>query len=160
LKTHIVKKKKSPENSPRKSVRTKVLFVCLGNACRSPMAESIARYDAADVIDASSAGLTPLGFLPPLTTETLRKNGYAVDNLNSKGISGELWEEADLVINMSGTPRDLAFPEFEKVEDWIVTDPYGADAHLYQTIFESIQRRIAQLAESLRQKRSAGTSTD
>ena len=121
------------------------------------MAESIARYDAADIIDAASAGLTPLGFLPGLTTETLAKNGYAIDNLKSKAISEELWDAADIVINMSGTPRDLAFPEFEKVEDWLVTDPYGADAHLYQTIFESIQRRIAQLAEGLRQKREAGS---
>jgi protein-tyrosine-phosphatase len=122
------------------------------------MAESIARYDAADVIDASSAGLTPLGFLPELTTETLAKNGYAVDNLKSKGISEELWSAADIVINMSGTPRERAFPEFEKVEDWIVDDPYGADPYLYQTIFESIQRRIAQLAEDLRQKREAGAA--
>jgi protein-tyrosine-phosphatase len=151
-----VKKKKSPASSQKKSVRTRVLFVCLGNACRSPMAESIARYDAADVIDASSAGLTPLGFLPPLTTDTLSRNGYAIDNLKSKGISKELWADADLVINMSGTPRDIAFPEYEKVEDWLVDDPYGADAHLYQRIFESIQRRIAQLAEGLRQKREAG----
>ena len=122
------------------------------------MAESIARYDAADVIDASSAGLTPLGFLPSLTTETLSKNGYSIENLKSKGISEENFGSADIVINMSGTPRQFAFPVYEKVEDWLVTDPYGADAHLYQTIFESIQRRIAQLAEGLRQKREAGSS--
>ena len=124
------------------------------------MAESIARYDAADVIEASSAGLTPLGFLPPLTTETLAKNGYAINNLNSKGISEELWTSADIVINMSGRPRQQAFPEYEKVEDWLVEDPYGADAQLYQRIFESIQRRIAQLADGLRQKREAGTLRD
>jgi protein-tyrosine-phosphatase len=99
------------------------------------MAESIARYDAADVIDASSAGLIPLGFLPGLTTETLAKNGYAIDNLKSKGISEELWSAADMVINMSGTPREHAFREFEKVEDWVVEDPYGADPQLYQRIF-------------------------
>jgi protein-tyrosine-phosphatase len=120
------------------------------------MAESIARYDAADVIDASSAGLIPLGFLPGLTTETLAKNGYAIDNLKSKGISEELWSAADIVINMSGTPREHAFREYEKVEDWVVEDPYGADSQLYQRIFESLQRRIALLAEGLRQKREAG----
>jgi arsenate reductase len=153
-----VKKKKSEEDPGKKPARTKVLFVCLGNACRSPMAESIARYDAADVIEASSAGLTPLGFLPSLTTETLSKNGYSIENLKSKGINEENFGSADIVINMSGTPRHHAFPVYEKVEDWLVTDPYGADAHLYQTIFESIQRRIAQLAEGLRQKREAGSS--
>jgi protein-tyrosine-phosphatase len=136
------------------------MFVCLGNACRSPMAESIARYDAADVMEVSSAGLTPLGFLPPLTTETLERNGYSTQNLKSKPISPEAWANADIVVNMSGTPRDLAFKEYEKVEDWIVQDPYGEDGHVYQRIFEGIQRRITQLAEGLRQKREAGQARE
>jgi len=37
------------------------------------MAESIARYDAADVMEVFSAGLAPLGFLPTFTTQTLEK---------------------------------------------------------------------------------------
>ena len=37
--------------------RTKVLFLCIGNACRSQMAEAIAKHVAKDVIEASSAGL-------------------------------------------------------------------------------------------------------
>jgi protein-tyrosine-phosphatase len=120
------------------------------------MAESIARYDAADVMDASSAGLAPLGFIPALTTETLLKNGYSIENLKSKAIGDSLFGAADIVINMSGIPREHAFPDFQKAEDWVVTDPYGGDALLYQTIFESIKRRVAQLAEALRHKREAG----
>jgi protein-tyrosine-phosphatase len=133
--------------------RTKVLFICMGNACRSPMAESIARYDAFDVIDPSSAGLFPLGHIPDLTSTVLTKNGYSPDGLTSKAISTMAWSDADLVINMSGSPRQEAFREHEKVEDWLVRDPYGADALVYQTIFESIQRRVRQLAEELRRKR-------
>jgi len=55
----------------------KVLFVCLGNACRSQMAESIARKVGADVMEAFSAGVTPLGFVPIETTDTIVKNGYS-----------------------------------------------------------------------------------
>ena len=55
---------------PAKKLR--VLFVCLGNACRSPMAEAIASHDASDVLEASSAGLYPLGEIPDETQETLR----------------------------------------------------------------------------------------
>ena len=61
----------------KKIATTKVLFVCLGNACRSPMAEAIALRDAPDVIEASSAGLTPLGRIEPMTKETLAKNGFS-----------------------------------------------------------------------------------
>jgi protein-tyrosine-phosphatase len=64
----------------------KVLFVCMGNSCRSPMAEAIARRDAADVIEARSAGLMPLGFVADLTKETLEQGGYSAEGLESKAI--------------------------------------------------------------------------
>jgi protein-tyrosine-phosphatase len=51
---------------------------------------------------------------------------------------------------MSGVPRQLAFVEYGKVEDWDVQDPYGSDPVLYQTIYEDIQRKVVQLAERLR----------
>ena len=47
-----------------------VLFVCLGNACRSPMAEAIARSDTWDVIEPMSAGIMPLGFVVKETIDT------------------------------------------------------------------------------------------
>jgi len=127
-----------------------VLFICLGNACRSPMAESIARRDAADVIEACSAGLTPLGFVPMLTTQTLAANGYSIESLCSTAISRAAWDAADIVVNMSGIAKERAFIDCQKVEDWDVQDPYGTDPVLYQTIYEDIQRRVLQLAERLR----------
>jgi protein-tyrosine-phosphatase len=55
----------------------RVLFVCFGNACRSQMADVIARQEASDVMTVESAGLVPLGYVPELTTDTLKKNGYS-----------------------------------------------------------------------------------
>jgi protein-tyrosine-phosphatase len=122
----------------------------MGNACRSPMAESIARRDAADVIEPLSAGLSPLGFLPALTTQTLVNNGNSADTLISTSITRDVWDAADVVINMSGVPKERAFPDHQKVEDWDVQDPYGGDPALYQTIHEDIRRRIVLLADRLR----------
>jgi protein-tyrosine-phosphatase len=136
--------------SNKKSRRKKVLFICLGNACRSPMAESIARRDAADVIEACSAGLSPLGFVPALTTQTLTANGYSIESLDSTPITRTVWDAADIVINMSGVPKERAFMDYGRVEDWDVQDPYGTDPVLYQTIYEDIRRKVAQLAERLR----------
>jgi protein-tyrosine-phosphatase len=136
--------------SNKKSRRKKVLFICLGNACRSPMAESIARRDAADVIEACSAGLSPLGFVPALTTQTLTANGYSIESLDSTPITRTVWDAADIVINMSGVPKERAFMDYGRVEDWDVQDPYGTDPVLYQTIYEDIQRKVARLAERLR----------
>ena len=138
---------------PAKKLR--VLFVCIGNACRSPMAEAIAKREAADVLEASSAGLYPLGEIPDETQETLSRNGYSAVGLSSKPITNRIWNEADLVINLSGRIRDIAFDDPSKVEDWDVADPYGANPAFYETILEQLRQRIRLLADGLRQQRKS-----
>ena len=129
------------------------MFMCLGNACRSPMAEAIAHRIGGDVIEASSAGLTPLGRVEAMTQRTLLKNGYSTDGLTSKPVLSAELEAADLVVNMSGRPGNVAFDKAAEVEHWNVEDPYGADAEIYQRIFEDIEKRVAGLADRLRKKR-------
>lgn len=146
------KEKTQPTGVPRPQ-RTRVLFVCVGNACRSPMAEAIARYDAADVMEASSAGLYPLGYIAELTKQTLMKNGYSANGLTSDRLTREAMDEADLIINMTGKTNDHAFDGKKNVEDWLVEDPYGEDPETYQRVFEGIRRRVNQLAMSLREQR-------
>lgn len=124
------------------------------------MAEAIARLDAPDVIDAFSAGLMPIGFLPELTEQTLMKNGYWVEGLEPKGISPKIWKQADIVINMSGRPRELAFREYSKVEDWEMEDPFGENLETYQRVFEKIQLRVGELAQQCRRKSGAAASAE
>ena len=143
-------------NSPLLSstARLRILFICIGNSCRSPMAESIALRDAADLFDTSSAGLSPLGVVQTRTLQTLKGNGYPTDNLQSKSILDDAWAAADLVINMSGYPRERAFrhatADLRKVEDWDVEDPYGSDPVVYQRIFEDIRSKIEVLVARVR----------
>jgi protein-tyrosine-phosphatase len=144
----------SPQNTKAK---LRVLFICIGNSCRSPMAESIAQRDSAHIFDCSSAGLTPLGVVQKETIATLQGNGYPVENLISNAISKGEWAAADLVINMSGYPKQRAFSrsEWHKVEDWPVADPYGCDPVVYQRIFEDIRTRIESLTARLRENHKA-----
>jgi len=136
--------------------RVRVLFVCIGNACRSPMAEAIARRDAPDVIEPASAGLFPLGYIPRSTQESLQTNGYSAEGLSSKPILRDAWDAADLIINLSGRPNDLLFDHSTKVEDWDVADPYGGESHLYQAILEEIVAHVRTLAHRLRSDRTSG----
>lgn len=118
------------------------------------MAEAIAWKDAAEEIEATSAGLAPLGFVAEMTRQTLLKNGYAVAGLASKPIALDAWESADIVINMSGRASEFAFRDFHghaKVEDWEIEDPYG-DSAKYQSTYESVQGRVAELARRLRKE--------
>jgi len=121
------------------------------------MAEAIARYDAADVIEPSSAGLSPMGSIPEQTRQTLLLNGYSADGLISNSLTREAADSADIIINMTGRPGEEVSWQREKIEDWIVQDPYGAEPETYQRVFEGIRRRVNQLALGLREKREHKT---
>jgi arsenate reductase len=131
--------------------RTKILFLCYGNACRSQMAEAMARHLAADVIEASSAGLVPFGEIPAITLTVLSERGFSTAGQSSKPLRSEDLSAADLVINMTGRGGKSIFsaprPAFE---DWDVGDPYGLDLAVYRGIRDQIEARVNDLAKRLR----------
>jgi protein-tyrosine-phosphatase len=137
----------------------RVLFVCVGNACRSPMAEAVARQLATDVIEPFSAGTHPLGHLAEATRQTLLDNGYSLKHLSSKPLGPYAAETADLIINMSGKSLEGLFERrnssgsslvADKVKTWHIEDPYGEQPATYQRILEEIESKILLLAARLR----------
>jgi arsenate reductase len=139
----------------KKQKKTRVMFVCIGNACRSPMAEAVARKEASDILEISSAGLFPMGYVPSMTLQTLKRNGYSVEELESKPIQREELLNTDLVLNMSGDTRASALRDAQEVEHWPVPDPYGEDEATYQTILEDIESRVKRLSARLRKERAS-----
>ena len=135
--------------------KTRVLFACIGNACRSPMAEAIARKEANDVIEASSAGFYPMGMIPEMTQTILERSGYSANGLRSKGLREIVSEEIDLVVNLSGYARAQSLEKFMRVENWEVSDPYDADDATYQRTLEDIRGRVRDLAQRLRAEKAA-----
>jgi arsenate reductase (thioredoxin) len=133
--------------------RTKVLFLCIGNACRSQMAEAIARHSASDVIEPSSAGLVPFGQIPSTTLSVLQERGFSADGQASKPLRSEDMSEADIVINMTGRSGATIFTKpVTQVEDWDVGDPYGSDLEVYREIRDQIEARVEDLARRLRER--------
>jgi protein-tyrosine-phosphatase len=135
----------------------KVLFICLGNSCRSQMAEAIARHEATDVIEAASAGLVPLGFIAKPTISTLAESGIPCRGQTSKGITREAVDASDLVVNMCGHPLPPLAKGRARVEDWDVEDPYGEEGAIYRRICEDIRRRVKDLAQRIRAELNEGT---
>lgn len=121
------------------------------------MAEAVARREASDVIEPSSAGLYPLGHISSPTAQALLSNGYSIEHLSSKPLRHEAVRSADLIINLSGESlADLT--GLPPIEDWLVADPYGQDPATYQRILEEIESRVRQLAERLRADRRSSKS--
>jgi arsenate reductase (thioredoxin) len=134
-------------------VRTKVLFLCVGNACRSQMAEAIARQVAADVIEPSSAGLVPFGEITGPTLAVLAEHETSAEGQYSKPLVPEDLHSADLVVNMTGRSGNAIFTETTPpLEDWDVGDPFGFSLAVYRAIRDQIEKRVHDLARRLREQ--------
>src|SRR5580692_7474062 len=111
---------------PRAAIqRTKkrVLFVCIGNSCRSQMAEGFARAYGDDILIAQSAGLSPASIVQPLTKQVLADRNVRIDSQFPKGMEILAREQFDLIVNMSGEKLPLA--PGANIRDWPVPDPIG-----------------------------------
>jgi arsenate reductase len=134
--------------------RRRVLFVCIGNSCRSQLAEAFARKLAPDVIEPSSAGLSPFGSIAETTTAVGAEFGLSFDGQFSKGLEAVDLAQSDLVVNMSGMPARGLFETARTVLDWEIEDPFGEDLGLYRRIAVEIEARILALAAELRTQHS------
>lgn len=132
----------------------KILFICVGNSCRSQMAEALARHIASDVIVPASAGLSPLGRIAEATRRVLLERGMTVDEQFSKGVNDVGLFRPDLIVNMSGIPGKSLFANAQ-VEDWEIDDPYGEDLATHRRICDDIEARVQELAVRLRNEDAA-----
>jgi arsenate reductase (thioredoxin) len=131
--------------------RLRVLFVCLGNASRSQMAEAFANAYGPDVIDARSAGLTPARSISSVTRLVMEeKEIHSLRTAAPQGMAAVDLARIDLIINMSGH----ALPSFETpVIRVAVRDPNGKDEAVHRQARDRIEGYVIELVKSLRDVR-------
>lgn len=110
----------SPGRKPR------VVFLCIGNACRSPIGEGWLRHLAGDRIDVSSGGVHPIG-VQPLSIEVMREVGVDISAQSSSYVHTELDPPPDVLIALSNGALDDAppIPSATRVLRWPIPDPYA-----------------------------------
>jgi len=130
----------------------RVLFVCLGNSCRSQMAEAFARAYGSDVLIGASAGLTPAFGVAPDTMRAMSEKGLDLRDHFPKGVRHLERATFDLVINMSGF--DLPDSVGAVVRTWDVPDPVFLDYDQHCEVRDAIERLVMKLILELRRERS------
>ena len=132
--------------------RYRTLFVCIGNSCRSPMAEAIANARHGDVMDAFSAGLGPAPIVQALTFSCLRENGVELDpEKRPQQLTKADWASADLIVNMSGHGVLSVIPEYQgDILIWEIPDPIGRPVAVYRMARDLIDQQVDALANALR----------
>ncbi|MGN1095199.1 MAG: hypothetical protein ACI4QR_02300 [Eubacteriales bacterium] len=108
--------------------KTKVLFVCSMNTCRSPMAAAILSEFGGDKYAASSAGTFVFGSSPiskdaafMLESVGIAKRNYLIHK--SRPVSEKLMKENDIIVAMTAGHRDILVRLYPGYEDKIKVFP-------------------------------------
>jgi arsenate reductase (thioredoxin) len=140
---------RSSRGVPPTPVKKRVLFVCIGNSCRSQMAEAFARRYGSDVLEAESAGVYPAPMVAPLTGQVLKERNIGIEGHFPKDLSAVLYEPFDLVVNMSGLPLEV--PGATEIE-WMVPDPIGQPEEVFRSVADQIESLVMRLILDLRSR--------
>jgi arsenate reductase len=131
----------------------RVLFVCVGNSCRSQMAEAFARAYGLDVLIPASAGLYPATRVAPDTIRAMNEKNLDLRDHFPKSIR-QLGKRVhfDLVVNMSGYP--LAEGIEAPVQSWEVPDPVSLNYDDHCAVRDQIESLVVQLVLELRREQT------
>jgi len=135
--------------------RPRVLFVCIGNACRSQMAEAFARTYGASVVEPASAGLSPAGWISPITALLMLEKNITLESQFSKGLD-QVGTDFDLIVNMSAEsfPVSGSVP----VREWVVEDPIGLPFAEHRAIRDQIELLVRGLLAELQSAAKASSA--
>jgi protein-tyrosine phosphatase len=154
-------------------MKTRVLFVCLGNICRSPLAEAAFRREAERLgldleIDSAGTGDWHIGYPPdPRAAAVAARNGVDIAHLRARQVTSDDFRRFDHIVALDSKnlkdlqrmrPADgkaelsLLLDHVEGRAGQAVADPYyGEEAH-----FDAAWADVAAGAEALARKIGAG----
>lgn len=147
-------------------------MVCLGNICRSPLAEGVMRSKLdPEMYEVDSAGTSDyhIGDTPDVrSVEVARKNGIDISNLKGRQFEVSDFEEFDYIFVMDKSNykniTDLATSQSHKEKvslllDALETptytelpDPYYGDKTQFGLIFKAIDKACQSIADKLGQR--------
>lgn len=156
-----------------------VLFVCLGNICRSPMAEGAFRKAAAHAgltVEIDSAGTAGyhIGDPPdPRAIETAKRHGVDISSARGRQLSERDFDKFTRIFaldtaNLAGIeargPRhrnaqvSLLLDVFDDRKGESIADPYYGDESDFEECWTEVSRAVQQLAEKLKRELEAASA--
>jgi arsenate reductase len=122
--------------------RTKVLFACRENACRSQMAAAFARYHGGRTWDAASAGSQAAGSVNADMVRAMAEKGIDMGFGATQSLEDALARFTPRhVITMGCGEQCPAVPGADH-QDWALPDPAGKSMDVMRTVRDEIEKRV------------------
>jgi protein-tyrosine-phosphatase len=137
----VVKHRKSAESKAGGSGNAKLLFVCIKNASRSPMAEALLKMSAKRGVEVYSAGIKPGKKVNEEAVRTMREIGYDLSEHEPTHISEFSDITFDYVAKMD-VPDLGDMVKAKWIADWDVPDPAQGGATEYRKNRNMIANKI------------------
>lgn len=141
----------------------RIIFVCTGNTCRSPMAETIFRSMARDSdIEVMSRGIVVLFSEPsnPKADTVLKSHNLGLRDHKSKGLKNSDIIKDTLILTMTERQKSNIIGNYDNAEDVFtikeyvgesgdVEDPYGGTLIEYEESYGQLSLLIKKLVYKL-----------
>lgn len=147
----------------------RILFVCSGNTCRSPLAEVIARQLLPTRLDfeveIASAGASAVEGTPAsqYSLEVARDHGLDLSGHRSRALTAAMVRDADLIVTMGNRHREAVgaidadalehtylLTNFSDHQLGEIPDPVGGDCATYERTYLTIRECVEAMAQKLR----------
>ena len=135
----------------------KILFICTGNTCRSPMAQGLFKAmllkEEIDNVEVESAGLSAIEGMPACENaiEALKEEGLDISTHSAKLITNEMLSDADLIVGVTPTHVTALVCSNPSLSSKIILlgdgieDPYGMTLESYKDSRDNIKKALGEL---------------
>jgi protein arginine phosphatase len=142
----------------------RILFVCTGNTCRSPMAEAILKSKKIDGLEVRSAGIyAATGSEASAHAKKVLDQNQIEHNHLSNMLTLESVHWADLILTMTGSHKNAILQQYPEIAgkvftlkeftgeeyDMDVVDPFGGSVAIYQETYEELNKLITKAIEKM-----------
>ena len=128
-----------------------ILFACIGNSCRSQMAEGIAKHLTEGKVSVHSVGTKPEKKITPFAVQVMKEIGIDISDQKTKTITFEMMKNATHFISLDCGVKDtcpvpIGVPN---IEDWDIKDPWEKDIQFFRKTRDIIKEKVKNLLKKL-----------
>ena len=129
--------------------RTKILFACRENACRSQMAGAFAQTLAGERLEVITGGSSPAAEINPMMVAAMQEKKIDMAFRTPRSIEDSLAEtQPDLMVTMGCGEVCPVVPGAER-RDWSLLDPAGQKMETMRRVRDEIEERVRSLLAEL-----------